>query len=504
MNVRELKQSIVDQKLQIVEVNREGVIISSENNIIPFKKDQSIGIEHAFFVGVEAMLETLEEPLKFPCINLEVSGKSVIVDIDIIPNKETICIVIFNFTNHYNHAHPLVQEKNEAYIEKNKLFFDKQLLLAKEEFKNKFLAHLNHEIRNPLNNLMGFMEILESSNLDYDQQQTLSVMNKTGMHLKVLMDDMLDISQIERGVANVKHVNFNLHRILKNLKNHFQLKFQKNPVGLHIETNPDVPVKLIGDPIRLNQILFNLIENAYRNTVKGTIDLTISLQESNEDSKSITLLFRLEDTGHGISPERIHQIFDSYFQLEYQEMQPIGEGLGLKIVKDITTLLSGTLEVTSVPNEGTVFNIALPLEKRKTQPKRKSVPKGSGILLSKRILIIENEEISQMLFMKTFINNEKGYVIEIAQNASHAFELLERKIYHLVILKMNIPDISGLEFMEQVRAKKDSSYQDIPLLMVSGNTMKEQQQTYLNAGANEFLAKPYTQKELFNSIEKLS
>jgi CheY-like chemotaxis protein len=106
--------------------------------------------------------------------------------------------------------------------------------------------------------------------------------------------------------------------------------------------------------------------------------------------------------------------------------------------------------------------------------------------------------------MKTFLNNDKGYYIEIAQNASHAFELLEKKKYHVVIVKMNIADVTGVEFIQQVRAKDGTKYQSIPLLMVSGNTMKEQQSDYFKAGANAFLAKPYTQKELFNSLEKLS
>jgi len=494
-----LKEEFLNTRIQQLEITKEGTIVCSDNVLFPFSIDENIASFHPFFEAIVGTLTSVSDDITYPCVNISGEGFSKILDISVVQRKDSTYVLLFDFTQHYKDAHPLVQEKNEAAIAKNRLAFDKRLLLAKETFKNNFLSNLNHEVRNPLNNLLGFMELLRKTKLSYDQNETLKVMQRTGMQIKYLMDDMLDISKMERGAILMQQVPFNLGHILSNLQQHYRLKIGVKNILLETTIDDNVPKKLIGDPFRLNQILFNLLENAYRNTTTGSIMLGVTLQEKND--KNCTLTISVSDTGKGIPASEIDRIFDTYYQLKENEITPIGEGLGLKIVKDLIALLNGKISVKS-DNTGTVFTSQLPFKIRGKEKKRPTVPKGSGILMSKRILVIEDVETNQMLFMRTFLNNEKGFILEIAKDAKHAYSLLEKKDYNLIIVKNNLPDSSGLDFIKN--CKLDSKSEHIPIIVASGSTMLQEQEEMLAKGASAFLSKPYTQKELFDTIEKLS
>jgi len=496
-----LKTEICNSRIQQVEIDSTGAVINSDDAVFGMPKGSFISDFHPFFEGVVPLLAQLKDTLNIPCVNIETAGKSRIVDIDFLRKDDKLYLLLFDFSEHYKASHPLVQEKNVASIAKHRLVFEKQLLQAKEEFKNGFLANLNHEIRNPLNNLLGFMELLKETKLDYDQNETLKVMQRTGTHLKILMDDMLDISKIERGVLDIKNVNFNLGHIVNNLHNHFHLKYHDKPVVFNVSIDNNVPKKLVGDPARLNQVLFNLLENAFRNTEDGHISMFVKAIDHNKSQCKVQII--ISDSGSGIAENKIDKVFDTYFQLKVDKMKPLGEGLGLKIVKDLTESLNGTVQLSSEEGKGSVFTCVFPFEVRSESREKKTVPKGTGILMSKRILIVENETTNQMLMMKMFLNNEKGYVIEMAVNAAHALELLQNNKYNLIIFKSVLSDMKAEELITVLRSHSNKGIAELPILIASGSTFKEQQESVLNAGASAFLAKPYTKNELFKNIEQL-
>lgn len=501
MGLSELKIGIVNKRIQQLEISNDGEVLSSDDAIFKIAEGIQIASVHPFLEATQYLLPSLSDNITFPCVNIELDSAKKIVDIELIRNKDNWFMLLFDFTEHYEASHPLVQEKNEASIAKNKLDFEKRLMQAKENFKNSFLANLNHEIRNPLNNMLGFINLLSESKLNYDQQETIKVIRRVGNHLKILMDDMLDISMIERGAISVKHVNFYLTSIVAGLQQHFSLKYHDSDIELNIMVEDSMTKTFIGDPVRLHQILFNLVENAYRNTTNGVVNLKISAEETK--GKIVNVKFEISDSGKGIPPEALDKIFDSYYQLKVDREKPIGQGLGLKIVKDLVTLLNGTVSATSEEGKGSLFRCVIPFEKRKAKREKKTVRKGSGIFQSKRLLILEDETTHQMLLMKTFLNNEKGYVIEIATTGEQALEFLTRKNYNLVIIKKDLPDITGIDFIKKVAAHSEEEIASIPILMVSGSTMIDEQQEFLDAGATSFLPKPYSKKELFKCIEKL-
>jgi signal transduction histidine kinase len=503
MGIEKFKDEIYNSKIQVVQIDPEGKILETENNIFDFKVNDRITDAHPFFEGIAPLFQDVSEKIHFPCVNMEIDSQTIIADIDLIHDNKKIYLLIFDFSNHYRESHPLVQEKNEASIQKIKLAYERDILIAKEDLKNKFLAHLNHEIRNPLNNLLGFMELLEKTKLNYEQKETLNIMNKTGTHLKVLLDDLLDISKIEKGIVEIRNIPFSLSQIINGLAKHFQLKYDKSGIQLDVHIDKLVPNKLLGDPTRLNQILFNLIDNAFKNTKNGTISINVGAKDSDPAKKLHSLLFTISDTGIGIPKEELPFIFDTYSQLEFGEIKPIGEGLGLKIVKELVALLNGTIKIDSTEGVGTTYEIMLPfVEREKKGHKKKSVPKGTGIVISRRILVVENEEIAQMLLMKTFLDNDSGYFIEIARDGTQAIELLDQRRYTLVLLKMQLPDMTGYDIIHHIRSSKDKQLRKTPILVVSGGSMIEEQDNVREAGATEFLAKPYTKKELFSKIHK--
>lgn len=502
-SISQLRNELFSSKLQVLLLSPDGQILESEDSLFPAKKGTNLGKLHPFFEGISPLLEDLQEPLHFPCVFLEIDDASIIADVDIITKDKKVFVTVFDFTEHYEQSHPLVQEKNEAHILKHKLAYERDLLLAKEDFKNRFLTHLNHEIRNPLNSMFGFMEILENSKLDYEQKEALNVLHKTGTHLKVLMDDLLDISKIEQGDLQLREVSFGFNELMSSLTKHFQLKYAKKPIFLGVEILKGVPPRLVGDPTRLNQILFNLVENAFRNTDKGNIQIEVSCDAERSKEDKVVLDFKITDTGRGIAEENLSQIFESYYQINLDEIKPLGQGLGLKIVKDLVSLQGGVVSVTSTEGKGSTFTVTLPYQiPPKRDKKRKTVPKGSGIVLSKRILVVEDNEVDQMLFVKSFIEEGK-YAIELAPSGSQALEMLEKKDYSLVVLKTGLPEMDGFELTRQIRAHANEKISSLPILVVSGNVMLQQQQRIMDAGATTFLAKPYTNRELFKKVESV-
>ncbi|EDM45534.1 hybrid sensory kinase [unidentified eubacterium SCB49] len=500
MSLNEIKAYYIDSKVQIIAVDSLGTILSSDDILFKCPENHKIQDIHPFFYALLPLLETGNVSESFPCINLDIEGVTKIVDITILDKNNKLYVVLTDFTSHYQNSHPLVQTKNETVIASNKLLFERELLFAKESFKNNFLAHLNHEIRNPLNALLGFTELLGETKLDFQQKETLGVIHKTGLHIKVLMDDLLDISKIETGDLEIKEVPFNLYSVVASMTKHFQIKKEKLNIDFSHVTDTDVPFKLYGDPTRLNQILYNLLENAYRNTTEGTIKLQVSLEKMISKNEA-SIQFIISDTGQGISETQINTIFDSYIQLELEKEKPIGNGLGLKVVKDLSTLLNGNVTVKSEVGKGSQFTVTLPLKIREKARKKKTIPKGTGIVMSKRILVVENDTLNQMLFVKQFIDNDKGYSLELAPDPDTAYQMLDKKNYLAVVIKQDYNTTTGIDFVKKL--KKDTKHSATPILVVSGKAMVEEQNAILDAGASAFLKKPYTKKALFLALQRL-
>jgi signal transduction histidine kinase len=500
MSLKDIKASYIDHKVQIIAVDSLGRILASDDVLFPLKKNQKLEEQHPFFFTLLPLFANDTVSESFTCVNLEIGTVSKIVDISILKKEEKLYVVFTDFTSHYIKIRPILQGKNESIIARNTLSFEREVHFAKEKFKNNFLAHLNHEIRSPLNALLGFTDLLSETELTFQQKEIIGVLQRTGSIIKVLMDDLLDVSKIEKGALDIKKVPFNLHTLIAGGIKHFQIKKNSSNVELTYFTESDVPTKLTGDPTRTMRIFYNIIENAFKNTKKGSIVLHTSLIEMIEKDVA-SIQFKISDTGSGIPENQLTAVFDSYVQLQREGLKPSGTGLGLKIVKDLTTMLGGTVTVHSEAGKGSDFTVILPFKIRNNTPKSKTNPKGSGIIISKHILAVEDDTLSQMLLMKQFAGDEGGFKLQIATDTKAAIQMLKVKKYTAIIIRQNYNTTTGIEFMQKL--KSDPKLSSIPVLVVSGKAMINEQEAIINVGATAFLKKPYSKYELITALQQL-
>jgi len=500
MDIASLKQELLLARIQSIKINGKGVVIESDNALFTVKDGDSITTLNPFFEGVIPLFENITEKLNIPCVNLVLNGKLFIMDVVLLPEKY---ILLFDFTDHYQDSHTLTQEKNEVAIKAHKFAFEKSILLEKEQFKNEFLANLNHEIRNPLNHLIGFLDLLKKTKLEYQQKELVNMVAKTSNQIKKLMDDLLEISRIEKGLVAIKEIPFNMSSFLKDLKKHFETAYRHTQTNFELVLDKDIPPHILGDPTRLYQIFFNLLNHFFTQTPNGTISLKVSIAETNND-KEQAIQFTITSSDTHSLKEDLTEVFETFHDKEVAQIKSEGLSTSLFVAKDFITALHGEVQIETEKERVVSLTMVLPFSLNKSRTPGKTIPKGSGLLLSKRILIIEDNTTDQALFLKLFLNNERGFYIEMATSEEQALTLLKKKKYAAIITKEEINNTSGTSLISAIRENSMKKVSKVPILVASSKNMPKEKQTFLEAGATAFLSKPYTKIELFNLLEKLT
>lgn len=405
-------------------------------------------------------------------------------------------MVIYDFTAHYTHSNVLILERNESTIKKNRLRYEKELLLEKEKLKNTFLATLSHELRNPLSNILGLLTVL-ADEMDKKHSKTLGVVMKTGWYLESLLNDLLDISKISKGKLIIYPVPFRMRQIVKHLDGIYRSKREKGILKFEITVDPNIPRVLIGDPTRIKQILINLLDNAFKHTQTGKITLTISQDYSL--SEKLNIKFEIKDTGIGIKDIETPKIFNEYYQIESFLNKTNGHGLGLKIVDDLVNLQHGTIQVNSIYGKGTTFTINIPY-KNFTPPLIKAHKAKRGLYLNTKILLVDDSEIHQMILAKILLK-ELYFNIDFAINGEIALKMINEDKYDLLITDLDMPILNGYQLIKHVKNSKKNK--DIPILVLSGKAMRNEKERVLKLGAKAFIAKPYKKEDLLKQIKAI-
>ena len=363
MNFIKFKEDYFNKYIQCIQLDLGGNVLFSSNNILKIPEGCNLKNKNPFIESILIMLDGLDPETIFSCVEITHENKTLLTDITVIKKAQGIILVISDFTTHYTHSNVLIQERNDSVIKKNKLKYEKELLEEKENLKNNFLAKLNHELRNPLSNMLGVLTLLANSGVDKDQSKLYAIAIKTGWHLEEVLNDLLDISMINEGKLTLNHIPFRIRQIATYMVELFRLKREKGVLKFEVSVAHNMPRVLIGDPTRVKQILVNLLENAFKHTHCGKVTLTISEEDNNASSEEVLIKFVIKDTGIGIKEAEIQKIFKEYYQIENFLSESEGQGLGLKIVKDLVTLQHGTIHVDSVYGEGTTFTVKIPFKK---------------------------------------------------------------------------------------------------------------------------------------------
>ncbi|MCF4100427.1 ATP-binding protein [Gillisia sp. M10.2A] len=369
--------------------------------------------------------------------------------------------------------------------------FTESLMKRREQF----MATITHDLRSPLNTVMGYTDLIEKSGLNNKQEHYLGYIKKSSEYILHLVNDLLDLSKLEAGKMLIEYLPFNPKNLVEEtLTNIIPINDKKN-LKVVVDASEEADCKVISDPFRIKQILSNLISNAYKFTESGGITATVALEK--EIGDAYTLLIRLKDTGIGISKERQEEIFEEFSQ-EHGEIEKKygGTGLGLAITKRITKLLHGSISLKSEPGKGSEFLLKIPVKKVAEDIRPSQEPELPKIELNGRNILIADDEASQLALTKELIRSV-GMNCDTAKDGEEAIAKLVSKNYQLVITDIQMPNMDGFQLVKAIRTNPNLS--EIPVIAVSGRT-NVSDTTYIQAGFTDHMLKPYKPRDFLLKI----
>lgn len=361
-----------------------------------------------------------------------------------------------------------------------------------------FLANMSHEIRTPLNAIMGMSRELQKTALTRQQKSYLEAVNSAGEQLLVVINDILDISKIQAGKLHIENIGFRLREIGDRVMQVMSHRAEEKGISLVCSTDTRVHPVLIGDPYRLNQVLLNLISNGIKFTEKGTVEVICKVEEDNIDGQRIS--FTVKDTGIGMDKEFTQRIFENFSQEDRSVARRFGgTGLGMAISKQLVSLMNGDIQVESEKGVGTKVYFWLSFRKgSETEIASKAqVPTDNRILNGKKILLAEDNEMNRLV--ATTVLQPYGTIIEEVINGQEAVEAIRTGYYDLVLMDVQMPIMDGLEATRRIRRDLQSS---IPIIALTANAIKGENEICFAAGMNDYLTKPFKEEDLVSLMAK--
>ena len=369
-------------------------------------------------------------------------------------------------------------------------------------FKDQFMSNMSHEIRTPLGIILGFTKILLRNDPTETQKRQLKAIKNSGDTLLVVINDILDFSKIEAGKMVLEEYEINVPHIIESVLNTFELRLKEKELRLHTQYDNRIPEWLLGDAVRINQIVLNLIDNAIKFTSDGgTIDVKVNLLK--EDHKKTILEIKVTDTGIGVAPDQLKNIFDPFTQsMSTTTRKYGGSGLGLNIVKQLIDLMDGTISVKSKLSVGSVFTFTLSLNKVPITADKPKIIVPNNKKLKKlgnlKILIVDDMFVNQ--FLAQTIINDFGFESDTADNGKIAIELLEKNEYDVILMDLQMPEMNGWDATTYIRNNMKPQKAITPIIAVTADITKRDVDRCKEVGIDEYVSKPINEAELLKKI----
>ena len=365
--------------------------------------------------------------------------------------------------------------------------------------KQQFLSNMSHEIRTPMNAIIGFTKVVLKTDLTAKQREYLIAIKLSGDSLIVLINDILDLAKVDAGKMTFEKIPFKMASSIAAMVHLFETKIQEKNLELVKEYDAHIPEVLLGDPVRLHQIILNLVSNAVKFTSKGKI--TVSVRLIDEDDDSATIEFAVSDTGIGISDNKIGRIFENFQQASSSTSRLYGgTGLGLSIVKQLVEPQGGSIIVKSKVNEGSTFSFILTFQKTDATVEIESVDLDlNNGNKNCKVLVVEDIALNQLL-MKTILD-DFGFESEIAANGKIAIQKMQLNNYDIVLMDLQMPEMNGFETTEYIR---NILHSDIPIIALTADVTTVDLAKCKAVGMNDYIAKPVDERLLYNKIIGLS
>ncbi|MFM2049226.1 MAG: hypothetical protein RI955_1774 [Bacteroidota bacterium] len=364
--------------------------------------------------------------------------------------------------------------------------------------KQQFLSNMSHEIRTPMNAIIGFTKVVLKTDLTDKQKEYLTAIKISGDALIVLINDILDLAKVDAGKMSFEQTPFKMAASIAAMLHLFETKIQEKNLELVKEYDQNIPEILIGDAVRLHQIILNLVSNAVKFTSKGKI--TVSVKLLTETDEKATIEFAITDTGIGIHENKMEKIFENFQQASSGTSRLYGgTGLGLAIVKQLVEAQNGSIDVKSKLDEGTTFSFVLNFQKTKMQSELAAeMVELDAEIKHIKVLVVEDIALNQLL-MKTLLD-DFGFERDIASNGKIAIEKLKEKQYDIILMDLQMPEMNGFEATDYIR---NTLHSKIPIIALTADVTTVDLAKCKAVGMNDYIAKPVDEKLLYSKIMSL-
>jgi two-component system sensor histidine kinase EvgS len=380
---------------------------------------------------------------------------------------------------------------------------------AANQAKSEFLANMSHEIRTPMTGVLGMLQLLERAELPKREKKYVNSAQEAGKTLMSIINDILDLSKIEAGKIEISKQVFPLRNEMDRVIDLFRLQAEEAGIELSCRVDENLPLSFKGDPVRIRQILFNLLGNALKFTSKGSVNLKV-MHSGVRTKNRLRVTFTVSDTGCGMSDDSQERVFRPFEQADTESSQKTrGTGLGLTIVGRLVKLMNGTLSLSSSLGQGTTVSFTLPLEETESTAATDNAP-GGDISAAEtnehdpegyRILFADDNVINKMA-AQDFLSSY-GHEVVTVMNGREVLQELEQNDFDLVLMDIEMPEIDGLEATRRIRESKTISNNKIPIIALTAYALEQDYKRIMNTGADDHVAKPYEYDELDRKIRSL-